>query len=1085
MPNKISRYCDGIMEACWLLALVLTPLFFNIYSSRVFEPDKITLLRSLALVVVAAWLVKIISEGGLRFETLPPHPRGPLAAFYRLPLVIPVGALVLAYIVSTLFSVSPHASQFGSYQRLQGTFTVFSYLVMFAAIAANLRRRAQVERVLTTVILTSLPISLYGLLQRYRLDPLPWGGDTVSRITGNMGNAIFIAAYLIMSALVALGRVVTSFRTIMTDEDNSRMVSNVVRATAYIFTFALNLIAIWFSFSRGPWLGLLAGLFFFFVILALYWRVRWLALSAIGLSALLAVFLVVLNIPGGPLEALREVPGVGRLGQVFETEGGTGRVRVLIWSGVVKLMTPHPPIEYPDGSVDRWNALRPFIGYGPEALYVAFNPFYPPELGQLEARNATPDRSHNETFDALAITGVLGLAVQFALFVSVFYYSLKWLGLITTRNRRIAFFALVLGGGAASAAGFVAWQGPELFGVGLPFGMLLGLIAFLTLYALRGAAEVETTRLEPWRAIILISLFAAVVAHFTEIHFGIAIVSTRAHFWIYTGLMFVVGFALPAGQAAKQATGGAALVGEAPPRSRRRARATSGTPQQTLEKLGPVLLSAGLLTAVLITLAYDFVANPTRSTSASDVLAHSLILLPVGKDPVTQEPVFDTSFGVLGLVLATWLIGGLMASMEEDPNGRNRLKLDNLGITLGLSLLVSSVVWLAVAGYSAAAAVPPRVQATTAQQVIDQVTNSAMRVANVLALFYFLMLLLLLAWAWALMNELPAPLTRPGGLPLVVKGLAYVGLPLIAAFLALKLNMQVIQADIIYKTGFQFDAQNQPQLSIPLYQRAIAMSPGEDYYYLFLGRSYLNTTNALTDEAQRQNVLSQAEKELKVAQQLNLLNPDHTANLARLNRQWATITSDTAVRDERIRLSNQYYESVLHLSRNSVVLWGEWALLAYEFMNDFDLAQQRLDHSFALDNTYEQTYLYQGDLFARRAQRDTDPAKQQDYYQRAITAYLTGIEAADRRGLSTTNLRIRLADVYVATGQLPLAIEQYITVGQFNDPAVSQWQLYQQIADLYRQLGDMGQARQYAQLALDAAPDANKPQVQQYLDTLK
>ncbi len=1081
MPNKISRYCDGIMEACWLLALVITPLFFNIYSSRVFEPDKITLLRSLALIVAAAWLVKIISEGGLRFEILPQHPQGPLAAFYRLPLVVPVGALMLAYIISSLFSVSPHATLFGSYQRLQGTFTMFSYLVMFAAVAANLRRRAQVERALTTVVLTSLPISLYGLLQRYRLDPLPWGGDTVSRITGNMGNAIFIAAYLIMSALVALGRVVTSFRAIMTDEDNSRMVSNVIRATAYIFIFALNLIAIWFSFSRGPWLGLLAGSFFFFVILALYWRVRWLALSAIGLSALLAVFLVLLNIPNGPLDPLREVPGVGRLGQVFETEGGTGRVRVLIWGGVIRLITPHPPIENPDGSTDRWNVLRPFIGYGPEALYVAFNPFYPPELGQLEARNATPDRSHNETFDALAITGLLGLAVHFALFVLVFYYSLKWLGLITTRNRRLAFFALVLGGGLASSAGFVAWQGPEFFGVGLPLGMLLGLIGFLTMYALLGTAEVETARLEPWRAITLISLFAAIVAHFTEIHFGIAIVSTRSHFWIYTGLLFVVGFALPAGQAAP----GATPLGEAAPRSRRRARAASGATHQTLEKWGPTVISAGLLAAILITLAFDFVANPIRSTSASDVLAHSLTLLPTGKDPVTGQVVYKASFGVLGLVLATWLIGGLVASLEEGPTEHNRLKLDNLGITLGLSLLAGGAAWLALAGYNAAAATPPRTQATTAQQVIDQVTNAAMQVANVLAVFYFLILLLLLAWAWALMSESPAPLTRPSGLPLAVKGLAYVGLPLIAAFLAVRLNMQVIQADIIYKTGFQFDAQNQPQLSIPLYQRAIAMSPGEDYYYLFLGRSYLNTTNALTDEAQRQNVLQQAEKELKVAQRLNPLNPDHTANLARLNRQWAAITSDSAIRDERIRLANQYYESVLRLSRNSVVLWGEWALLAYEFMNDYDLGQQRLDHSFALDNTYEQTYLYQGDLLARRAQRDADPARQQDYYQRAIAAYLSGIEAAERRSLNTTHLRINLANAYVAIGQLPLAIEQYIKVGQSNDPTVSQWQLYQQISDLYRQLGDIGQARQYAQLALDAAPEANKPQVQQYLDGLK
>ena len=120
----------------------------------------------------------------------------------------------------------------------------------------------------------------------------------------------------------------------------------------------------------------------------------------------MGVFLIVFNIPNGPLQSLRSVPGIGRLGEVFETEGGTGRVRVLIWSGVIDLMTPHAPLEYPDGTVDRWNAIRPLIGYGPEALYVAFNRFYPPELGQLEARNASPDRSHNETFDALAFTGL-------------------------------------------------------------------------------------------------------------------------------------------------------------------------------------------------------------------------------------------------------------------------------------------------------------------------------------------------------------------------------------------------------------------------------------------------------------------------------------------------------------------------------------------------------------------------------------------------------------------------------------------------------------------------------------------------------
>ena len=42
-------------------------------------------------------------------------------------------------------------------------------------------------------------------------------------------------------------------------------------------------------------------------------------------------------------------------------------------------------------------------------MYVAFSPFYPPELAHYEARNRSPDRAH-ETYDALLTTGVVGLA---------------------------------------------------------------------------------------------------------------------------------------------------------------------------------------------------------------------------------------------------------------------------------------------------------------------------------------------------------------------------------------------------------------------------------------------------------------------------------------------------------------------------------------------------------------------------------------------------------------------------------------------------------------------------------------------------
>jgi hypothetical protein len=52
--TKLDRWCTSIIEAGWLAALIVAPLFFNVYSSRVFEPDKISLIRSIALVMLLA-----------------------------------------------------------------------------------------------------------------------------------------------------------------------------------------------------------------------------------------------------------------------------------------------------------------------------------------------------------------------------------------------------------------------------------------------------------------------------------------------------------------------------------------------------------------------------------------------------------------------------------------------------------------------------------------------------------------------------------------------------------------------------------------------------------------------------------------------------------------------------------------------------------------------------------------------------------------------------------------------------------------------------------------------------------------------
>ena len=47
------------------------------------------------------------------------------------------------------------------------------------------------------------------------------------------------------------------------------------------------------------------------------------------------------------------------------------------------------------------------------------------------------------------------------------------------------------------------------------------------------------------RSLTLISLVSAVLAHFIEINFGIAIAATRTYFWIYAALILLVGYILP------------------------------------------------------------------------------------------------------------------------------------------------------------------------------------------------------------------------------------------------------------------------------------------------------------------------------------------------------------------------------------------------------------------------------------------------------------------------------------------------------------------------------------------------------------
>ena len=1081
MPTKISRICDGILEAAWLAAVIVIPLFFNVYSSRIFEPDKITLLRSLVLVILGAWLIKILEEGGLRWERLEPG-ESRLKAFLRTPLVLPVLALILVYLLASLFSVAPRVSWLGSYQRLQGTYTTFSYIVIFGAIAANLRRRAQVERLISAIVISSLPASLYGVLQRFKLDPVPWGGDVVTRIASTMGNSIFIAAYLVMVFPLTAMRIVEAYESLLLERGRTGI--NFVRATLYTFIITLQLFALYLSGSRGPWLGWAASLVIIGLGLSLVWRKRWLTIAGVSLALLAGAFLVLLNIPNGPLESLRSQPVFARMGRLLEAESSTGLVRVLIWQGASELVAPHQALEYPDGTQDAFNFLRPLIGYGPESMYVAYHPFYPPRLGQVEKRNASPDRSHNETWDSLVISGVLGLAAYLFLFGSAIFYGLKWLGLLISAKQRNLFLGLFLGGGLFSALLFYFWQGKEFLGVSLPFGMILGVILYLIVTALFGAYEAPKTSDQKLRAYILLALLAALVAHWIEINFGIAIAVTRTYFWVYIALMLLVGYILPMRESAKATAENAGPVTGDPLEASREQKQAAKKKRRQEKNLGrehaglqPWLREAwiiSLLVAILLgVLGYDYISNAGRSASGLGAFWASFTQLKATSG--------GSSPGLLLLMGTTWLVSVLLFVSEsfavgehEYPDGRVWWKM--VGIGLGVSFGIALVYWLVHAQFLVSLS-------QRSPESLDDVMQQIIGSEQILTLFYVFLLLMIGSLAAFLPNQWPAQVTRHGA----VTWSYAIGVTLIVFMLVSVTNLQVIQADIAFKSADLFARNGNWQAAIQVYEHANDLAPNEDYYYLFLGRAYLEYARSLQDQTARDDFLARSVQDLKRAQQINPLNPDHTANLARLYSLWAALYTDAAQRQAQGAISDEYFERALAISPNSVRLWGEWALLQLNAMANPPRAYELLQKALEVDPKYDWTYGLLGEYYSRYANADPDLSDEQQTQNllQAGEAYSKALELALAGDMSNRyNYATGLGNVYSQLNQPEDAIRSYELALETWPNRSDRWRLELVLARLYFMTGDLQTAQMYGDSAVASAPEDQREGVRTVLSDL-
>ncbi|MCK4909158.1 MAG: hypothetical protein KAS70_04610, partial [Planctomycetes bacterium] len=112
-PTRLGLFCDRLIEAGWLAAIIIAPFFLNFHSISVIEIDKSSLIRSLALFMLIAYCIRLLETPKDTGQAKDPTLRNPLITLALLMGVV--------YIFSWLVSITRYISWWGDDARGQGT----------------------------------------------------------------------------------------------------------------------------------------------------------------------------------------------------------------------------------------------------------------------------------------------------------------------------------------------------------------------------------------------------------------------------------------------------------------------------------------------------------------------------------------------------------------------------------------------------------------------------------------------------------------------------------------------------------------------------------------------------------------------------------------------------------------------------------------------------------------------------------------------------------------------------------------------------------------------------------------------------
>ncbi len=414
----IRRYRNFLIEIGGHLVAVFLPLFLNPYAHQSIELDKFQFFLWVTLGILLVALAAFVLEVGEKKNRSKVW-KFTLSRVKLLrennPLFLPVLIYAAVYIFAAANSIDPASSWWGL-NSVQGAATVMCEILFFIILVSAIQEKKQIDRLVTSLILGSIPVVVYGWIQFLGYDPLDWVSGSISHVHATLGYSLFLGSYLVLIIPFSIGRLITGWRGLR------------YPIWGYAIILFLQLSCLLFTLARGAWVGITLGILLFIMLLAFRWQRRNLVLVSVFVLFVSGLLFIVLN-TGLTKSAVNRFEWLASP-RIMQARAVSNNERLALWQHTLPMI-----------------ASRPWLGYGPETFSSAFWRLFPDGTDSV-LKSIDPWDPHNWFLYHLTAAGVAG------------FFALVWLqlrfftrGISALRKYESRFFqittAAVLSAGAA------------------------------------------------------------------------------------------------------------------------------------------------------------------------------------------------------------------------------------------------------------------------------------------------------------------------------------------------------------------------------------------------------------------------------------------------------------------------------------------------------------------------------------------------------------------------------------------------------------------------------------------------------------